>query len=99
MLANQPKHNGSINYLEQYLKENRPDYNVKIIRNLKNLKILRSKKFGVHGTEDPKLKKALDEMGLPYPILDWNQLWIESLRLLDESLTKFSKILDRKSVV
>jgi len=86
---------GSINLLEAFLKDNFPDYNKKIIKNLRMIMMLRSKKFPIH-KDDPKLLDALKYFGFTLHNLDWQDLW-EKLLLsyLDSSkllLTCLEKI-------
>jgi hypothetical protein len=84
---------GSINILEAFLKENFPNYNIKIIRNFREIITLRSKKYPVH-RDDVKFINSMKYFGVTTFPPDWEVLWesvlehyLESLNLLMKTLS------------
>ena len=79
--------NGSVNILEVFLEVKLPNYDKTIIKNLRNIVILRSKKFPIH-TDDPKFTEALNYFGFQNFPPDWGKLWKVVLKKYLESLEK-----------
>jgi hypothetical protein len=84
---------GSINILEAFLKENFPNYNIKIIKNFREIITLRSKKYPVH-QDDVKFINSMKYFGVTTFPPDWEVLWeivlehyLESLNLLMKTLS------------
>jgi len=81
------KLNGSINVLEQFLKENFPNYQKHIISNLRNLLALRSKMYPAHATASEVIV-ILGNFGLSkYPMSNWEEGVSKILRLCSNSLS------------
>ena len=78
---------GSVNILEAFLEVKLPKYNKTIITNLRNIVILRSKKFPIH-KDDPKFITALSYFGFQNFPPDWEKLWKVVLKKYLESLEK-----------
>lgn len=85
---------GSINILEVFLKKRALDYDEDIIKNLRNIITLRSKKYPIH-RDDPRFIEALEYFSFQNFPPDWGELWevvlnkyLDSLVLLKESLDK-----------
>lgn len=76
---------GSINLLKAFLDENILHYDQKIIKNLRLIFTLRSKKFPIH-RDDPKFLDALNQLGESFPPKSWENVWNKSLNLYFESL-------------
>lgn len=77
---------GSINILEQILKENIPNYPKSVIFNLRNLISLRSKMFPTHATS-AEILIVLRNLGIDkYPLDDWEQGWRKIFTLCTNSL-------------
>lgn len=78
---------GSINVLEQFLKENFPNYPKYIISNLRNLLTLRSKMYPTHAT-GAEIIVVLGNFGLnKYPMNDWEEGVSKILHLCSNSLS------------
>lgn len=78
---------GSITILEQFLKENYPNYPKYIISNLRNLLSLRSKMYPTHAT-DSEIIMILGNFGLgKYPLNDWEEGVSKILHLCSKSLS------------
>ncbi len=78
---------GSINVLEQFLKENLPNYQKYMISNLKNLLALRSKMYPAHATASEVII-ILGNFGVnKYPMSNWEEGVSKILRLCSNSLT------------
>lgn len=76
---------GSINILEIFLNQKFPNYNKRIIINLRNIFTLRSKKYPIH-PDSPELIDALKYFGFQeFPPI-WGELWEEVLKKYLESL-------------
>lgn len=79
---------GSINLLEQILKENVPNYPKSIIFNLRNLMSLRSKMYPVHATS-AEILVILRNLGINnYPLDDWEKGWKKIFSLCSNSLVE-----------
>jgi hypothetical protein len=83
---------GSINLLETFLNERVTDYDKTVIKNLRMIIMLRSKRYPVH-KDDPAYLNALSYFGFTGIPPDWQNLWeiilnryLESLRGLLSSL-------------
>jgi hypothetical protein len=83
---------GSINLLETFLKENFPNYNKRIIQNLRQIITLRSKKYPVH-PDDKKFIGAMNYFGIATFPPDWEELWERALRGYLEALQKLLEII------
>jgi len=80
---------GSINILEQILKENFPNYRLHIISNLRNLMSLRSKMYPAHATAH-EILVVLRNFGIDrYPLDNWEDGWKKILSLCSKSLADF----------
>lgn len=86
LIKNQKVRVGSINVLEQFLKENFPNYPKYIISNLKHLLTVRSKTYPAHATAADSVI-ALGNFGLKYPMTDWEEGVSKILRLCSNSLS------------
>lgn len=91
----QPEH-GSINVMEAFLEEVTPNYDRDIIRNLRIINSLRSKKYPVH-PDHPKFLDALKDLGFEDISPDWQELWEKVLLKYLESLQKLLMTLKRIS--
>jgi len=88
---------GSINMLEQILKENFPNYPRYVISNLRNLMSLRSKMYPTHATSS-KILVVLRNLGIDkYPSDDWERDWRKILSLCSNSLAGLVKTLQSTS--
>ena len=76
---------GTINQLEQFLKENIPDYNPKIIKNLRDIMTLRNQ-WPIHDDTSRGIVVAKEIYG-SYPPTDYKKFWSLVLKLYIESLT------------
>ena len=85
---------GSINILEAFLKEKYPNFNQKIITNLREIMILRSKKMPIH-EDDPKILQVILKWDYKIPP-NWSSLWMQALIKYQESLNELTKILSPK---
>jgi hypothetical protein len=84
---------GSINILEQILKENFPNYPKHFISNLRNLMSLRSKLYPTHATS-AEIIVILRNFGIDrYPLDDWEKGWRKILTLIANSLGDLFKAL------
>jgi hypothetical protein len=83
---------GSINLLETFLKENFPNYDKRIIQNLRQIYTLRSKKYPVH-PDDKKFIEAMKYFGITTFPPDWEELWERVLRGYLESLQKLLELI------
>jgi len=90
LLKNKVK-DGSVYILELFLKENYPKYNSQIIKRLRRIISIR-KKLPIH-KDTAEVKNSLAELGLPFPIKNFQETWtivllefIVSLRELEEVL-------------
>jgi len=76
---------GSINYIEAFLNENAPNYDRSIIKDLRMIMTLRSKKYPVH-RGDPAFIDALNYFGFTELPPDWQELWEAVLQRYHDSL-------------
>jgi len=84
---------GSINLLEQILKENIPNYPKSAIFNLRNLMSLRSRMYPAHATSS-KILMVLRNLGIDkYPLDDWEKGWRKILTLCSNSLVELVEAL------
>lgn len=80
--------NGSVNILEQILKENVPDYPSTAISNLRELMALRSSLHPAH-VNSSKIFGILRNLGIDkYPLDDWEKGWRLILTLCSDSLVQ-----------
>jgi hypothetical protein len=87
---------GSLNILEQILKENSGSYPRHILSNLRNLMALRSKVYPTHGTAS-EIIVILNNFGIDrYPLPDWQAGWVKILTLCGHSLGNLVKELQTK---
>ena len=85
-MKNNKELKGSINTLEQFLKENFPNYPRYIISNLRNLLSLRSKMYPAHATT-AEIIVILGNFGVGnYPLDDWDKGVSKILNLCSNSL-------------
>lgn len=83
---------GSINILGALLKEISTFYDQTIIKNLRMIQTLRSKKFPIH-VDTPEFIEALKYFGFPFPVTDWQALWDTVLQKYLESLNGLEQCL------
>jgi hypothetical protein len=84
---------GSINILEQILKENYPKYSGYLISNLKSLMNLRNKMYPTHALS-AQILVALQNFGITnYPLDDWEDGWLKILGLCSKSMDGLVKLL------
>ena len=76
---------GSINILEAFLEEDFPNYDETIIKNLRVMMTLRSKKYPIH-QDDPAFVDALNYFGRKEVPPDWQELWEAVLKRYLDSL-------------
>lgn len=82
---------GSINVLETFFKEKYQNLDNKIVDNLREIMILRSKKMPIHG-DDPKIIQVLLKWEYKIPP-DWCLLWTRALAKYKESLDGLGQVL------
>jgi hypothetical protein len=82
---------GSINAFEQYLKDTHGEggFNPNIVKNLRDIMTLRSKKFPTH-SDTPDWIKKVNNLGFDFPVNDWQGLSFKCLELYLESLTNIN---------
>lgn len=83
--------NGSINYLEKFLQEKYPYYDLNIIKRLRRIKKIR-KMFPVHRDTSESIK-AIEEIGESYPDTNYKKLWDKILLDFYASLRQLEEIL------
>jgi len=83
--------NGSVNYLEMFLQEKYPNYDLNIIKRFRRIFKIR-KMFPVHRDTNESIK-AIEKLGESYPNTNYKRLWDKilldfylSLRQLEEML-------------
>jgi 20S proteasome alpha/beta subunit len=81
---------GSINVLEAFLKEKYQHFNPAIITNLREIKVLRSKKMPIH-EDDPKILKVILKWECKIPP-NWGHLWMLGLQKYKESITMLAEV-------
>lgn len=82
----------SIGILEAWLEESWPDYDRRIIKNLRMIQTLRSKKYPIH-VDTTEFVQALQYFRFTFPITDWQGLWEAVLRAYLESLEGLEEVL------
>lgn len=82
---------GSVNILETFLKEKYQDFDSAIITNLREIKVLRSKKMPIH-EDDPKIIQVILKWGCKIPP-NWYSLWMSALQKYKESVTMLGELL------
>ncbi|MBA7597236.1 hypothetical protein ES703_04237 [subsurface metagenome] len=85
---------GSIGLLEAWLELLQPDYDRRIIKNLRVIQTLRSKKYPIH-VDTTKFIKALQYFGSVFPVTDWQELWEAVLSAYLQSLEGLEEVLRR----
>ena len=88
-LKKQPEE-GSLNALQEFLKENYPHFPKNLIKRLRDIKTLR-KKFPIH-TDTPQIVQLIKEKVGEYPP-DWKKLWNVVLSDFLTSLKELEEIL------
>jgi hypothetical protein len=83
---------GSINLMEAFLNEMAPDYDISIIKNLRMIMTLRSKKYPIH-RDDSVLLDALSYFGFTNIPPDWQDLWGTVLQRYLDSLEGLIRII------
>jgi len=84
---------GSINLLEQIMKENIANYPKAVIFNLRNLMSLRSKMYPAHATSS-EILMVLRNLGIDkYPLDDWEKGWRKIFTLCANSLVQLVEAL------
>ena len=83
--------NGSVNYLERFLKEKYSNYDLNIIKRLRRIFTIR-KMFPVH-VDTKESIKAIKELGEPYPDTNYKRLWSKILLDFYLSLRQLEEIL------
>lgn len=83
---------GSISVIETWLNEIWPEYDTRLIGNLRMIQILRSKKYPIH-VDTSEFVKALEYFGSAFPVTDWQGLWETVLHVYLESLKGLEEIL------
>ncbi|MBI2076269.1 hypothetical protein HYW99_01370 [Candidatus Woesearchaeota archaeon] len=91
LVTSKPQY-GSINILESFLNEKYPNYNKTIIKNLRFIMTLRSKKYPVH-RDDVALIDALGYFGFTELPPDWQELWEACLKRYLDSIQGLISIL------
>lgn len=76
---------GSINILEAFLEENLPNYDKTVIKSLRVIMTLRSKKYPIH-RDDTAFIDALNYLGRTEFPPDWQELWEAILERYLDSL-------------
>lgn len=77
---------GSINILEAFLREKFREYPSEIISNLRDIKVMRSKKFPTHPT-DSRFIEVVVRLTEKYPP-NWPELYSKALEMYKDSLEK-----------
>lgn len=83
---------GSIAILEAWLEEARPDYDTKMIKDLRMIQRLRSKKYPIHA-DTTEFIEALQYFGFTFPVIDWQALWEASLNAYLQTLEGLERLL------
>ncbi|WXG45217.1 MAG: Rab family GTPase [Candidatus Atabeyarchaeum deiterrae] len=78
---------GSVNIIDVLLREVSPDFDEDIIKTLRNIITLRSKKYPVH-RDEPEFLKALRYFGFETFPPDWQALWEKVLQKYLNSLER-----------
>ena len=85
-----PPKDGSINYLEVFLKENYFNYDLNIIKRLR--RIIKIRIMFVHKVT-PESINAIKELGENYPDINYKKLWYKILLDFYASLRQLEEIL------
>ena len=85
-----PPKDGSINYLEVFLKENYFNYDLNIIKRLR--RIIKIRIMFVHKVT-PESINAIKELGENYPDINYKKLWHKILLDFYASLRQLEEIL------
>lgn len=83
---------GSVNFLEAFLQQKFPSYDERIITNLRNIVILRSKKYPIH-SDSPEFIDALKFFGFQSFPPVWGEVWETILKKYLESLEELKNVL------
>lgn len=83
--------NGSINYLEKFLQEKYPYYDLNVVKRFRRIKKIR-KMFPVHRDTNESIK-AIEELGESYPNANYKRLWDKILLDFYTSLRQLEEIL------
>jgi len=92
LIRTQKPKSGSINLIEAFLKEVAPGFDISVIKNLRMIMTLRSKKYPIH-RDDPILLDALSYFGFTSIPPDWQELWENVLQRYLYSLESLISIL------
>lgn len=84
---------GSISIIEASLNELQPDYDTRIIKNLRMIQRLRSKKYPIH-VDTPEFVEALQYFGFSFPVTDWQALWEAALGAYLQALEGLERVLE-----
>jgi 20S proteasome alpha/beta subunit len=82
---------GSVNALEMFLNKEFPNFDKKVITNLREIMVLRSKKMPIH-EDDPKIVQVLLKWEYRIPP-DWSSLWMKALQKYMESVAGLKGLL------
>jgi hypothetical protein len=82
--------NGSINYLERFLQKKYPNYDLNIIKRLRRIFSIR--KMFVHKVTQESIK-AIRELNVEYPNINYEELWDKILLDFYASLRQLEEIL------
>jgi hypothetical protein len=85
LIKSEKAETGSINLIETLLDEVAPNFDKSIIKNLRMIMALRSKKYPVH-KDDPTLLNSLSYFGFTTMPPDWQDLWENVLQRYLDSL-------------
>lgn len=89
--------NGSINALEQFLKENYSKISRHIIKNLRNLMSLRNKMYPAHATASVLLAYLRNFGKDKYPLEDWETSFSKILNLVTNSMVDLNGLILNKN--
>jgi hypothetical protein len=84
---------GSISMLEAWLEEAQPSYDARIIKNLRMIQRLRSKKYPIHA-DTTEFVEALQYLGFTFPVRDWQALWEVTLGIYLQALEGLEGLLE-----
>jgi len=90
LLKTQPR-NGSVNYLEKFLQEKYPNYDLNVIKRFRRIFKIR-KMFPVHRGTNESIK-VIEELGESYPNTNYKRLWNKILLDFYASLRQLEEIL------
>ena len=83
---------GSINILENVLREKFGSFDPEIISNLRRINRLRNSSYPTH-VLDERFADELRNMGFSYPPNDWSKVWEAVLELWSESFERLTELL------